>query len=95
MYLFPSAGKSGFLQTIEFYFLDGWVRPAPNPGCDFVASTFPKKTGEKYKIILFNEYDESEWSSVMTNHDNFQLNRNRIFGTLPHSIQRPDQQNTY
>ena len=37
---------------------------------------FPNKsnnTGEQFKIILFNEYGESELSSVMTNNDNSQL----------------------
>ena len=55
---------------------------APDPGCEFTDFTSPKIKGEKSKIILFNENDESEWSSVITNHDNSHLNKTRFFRTL-------------
>ena len=35
------------------------------------------------KIILFNEYDKSEWLSVMTKHDTSQLNKNTIIPYSP------------
>ena len=57
----------------------GYLGGAPDPGCELTASTSPKNTGERSKIILYNEYDESEWSSVMTNHDNSQSNKNTSF----------------
>ena len=41
-----------------------------------------KKLGEMSKIILFNEYDQSSWWSLITDQDNFQLNKNKI---VPHS----------
>ena len=52
----------------------GYLGGAPDPGCELTASTSPKNTEKRSKIILYNEYDESEWSSVMTNHDNSQSN---------------------
>ena len=73
----------------------GYLGGAPDPGCELTASTSPKNTGKRSKIILFNEYDESEWSSVMTNHDNSQANKNKIFRTLFLSIRCLDPQNTY
>ena len=38
-----------------------------------------KNTEKRSKNILYNEYGESELSSVMTNHNNSQLNKNTIF----------------
>ena len=60
----------------------GYLGSSPDPGCEFLASTSPKNTGERSKTILFDEYDESEWSSLITNRDNFKLNKNTI---LPYS----------
>ena len=57
----------------------GYLGGAPDPGCELTASTSPKNTEKRSKIILYNEYDESEWSSVMTNHDNSQSNINTSF----------------
>ena len=57
----------------------GYLGGAPDPGCELTASTSPKNTGKRSKLILCNEYDESEWSSVMTNHDNSQSNINTSF----------------
>ena len=37
-----------------------------------------KNTEKRSKIILYNEYDESELSSVMTNHNNSQSNKKTI-----------------
>ena len=42
--------------TVDYSF---YVRGTPNPGCDFLASTSPKNKEERYDIIIFNEYDES------------------------------------
>ncbi len=39
----------------------------------------PKNTRKRSKIILFNEYDGSFLWSLITNHDNFELNINTIF----------------
>ena len=57
----------------------GYLGGAPDPGCELTASTSPNNTEKRSKIILYNEYDESEWSSVMTNHDNSQSNKNTSF----------------
>jgi hypothetical protein len=70
-------------------FQEGWNGPtgclgsSPDPGCEFPASTSPKNTGESSKIILFNEYDEYKWASLMPKHDNFLLNKNMNF---PYSL---------
>jgi hypothetical protein len=58
---------------------EGYLGSSPDPGCEFPACTSPQNTGEKSKIILFNEYDESEWSSLMPKHDIFLLNNNMNF----------------
>ena len=57
----------------------GYLGSTPDPGCEFPAFKGPKNTGERYKIILFDEYDESDWWSLITNHDNFHLNKNTFF----------------
>jgi hypothetical protein len=44
--------------TVDYLF---YVRGTPTPGCDFPASTSPKNKEERYDIILFNEYDESDF----------------------------------
>ena len=61
----------------------GCLGSSPDPGCEFPASTSPKNTGESSKIILFNEYDEYKWASLMPKHDNFLLNKNMNF---PYSL---------
>ena len=61
----------------------GYLGSSPDPGCEFPASTSPKNTGESSKIILFNEYDEYKWASLMPKHDNFLLNKNMNF---PYSL---------
>jgi len=38
----------------------GYLGSTPDPGCEFPAFKGPKITGERYKIILFDEYDESD-----------------------------------
>ncbi len=68
---------------------------APDPGCECRASTSPKNTGERSKIILLNEYNESELSSLMTNHDNFQLNEKKRIRTPHLSTRCPAHQITY
>ena len=65
--------------TVTVYNPKGYLGGAPDPGCEFTASTSPKKTEKRSKIILHNEYDESELSSVMINRNNFQLNKTTIF----------------
>ena len=62
---------------------EGCLGSSPDPGCEFPASTSPKNTGESSKIILFNEYDEYKWASLMPKHDNFLLNKNMNF---PYSL---------
>ena len=47
---------------------------APDPCLECRASPNPKKTGERPKRISFNENNEPEWKSLMTNYDNIQLN---------------------
>ena len=42
-------------------FVEGYLGSSPDPGCEFPASTSQKNTEERSKIILFNEYDKSEW----------------------------------
>ena len=69
-------GDSFFFVQAIYY---GYLESSPDPGCQFPASTSPKNMGEMFKIILFNEYDESEWSSLMTKRDNLLLNKNNNF----------------
>ena len=73
----------------------GYLGSSPDPGCQFPASTSPKNTGESSKIILFDEYDESEWRSLITKDDNFLLNKNMNFRTFPLTIRCPAHQITY
>ena len=57
----------------------GYLGSSPDPGCEFPASISPKNTGKMSKIILFSEYDGSFVWSLITNHDNFLLNKNTNF----------------
>ena len=57
-----------------------------------------KKIGEKVLNNLFKQYGESEWSSVMTSHDNSRSNKNTIFPYsffLKHSFYLCSKQKTY
>ncbi len=56
-----------------FIFTSGYLESSPGPGCQFPAYISQKNTGEISEIILFNEYDESEWWWLITNHDNSQF----------------------
>ena len=51
----------------------GYLESSPDPGCQFPASISPNNTGEMSKIILFNECDKSEWRSLITKHEYFQI----------------------
>ncbi len=75
----PSADAASHALITALASSSGYLGGAPDPGCEFTASTSPKNTGERSKIILYNEYGESEWSSVMTNHNSSQSNKNTIF----------------
>ena len=69
--------RVAFSDTILFAWglgaMPGYLESSPDSGCQFPASISPKNTEEMSKIILFNEYDESEWASLMPKHDNFQI----------------------
>jgi len=52
----------------------GYLGSAPDLGRECRASISPKNTGEMSKTILFNQYDESEWWSLITNQDKFKSN---------------------
>ena len=47
--------------TLEAAAPEGYLGSSPDPGCEFPASTSQKNTGESFKTMLFDEYEESEW----------------------------------
>ena len=63
----------------NFSWTPGYLGSSPDPGCEFPAFISPKNTEERNKIILSNVYEESNWWSLITNHDNSHLNKKTFF----------------